>query len=134
MRLETMNKPKILIYAKDDTEKDKHLKELIVVLEKTRDKIIHTSEKILIDDIIEYGLHNGENPDDTYGVCDVLIIDDIQLLGNSESVQNRFLRIIHGSTNPNQEVIVTCDIHPKLIKGLNRNFQNHLCCGNIFKR
>ncbi len=130
-----MSKPKVLIYSKNDSEKAQHLQMLMSTLAKTVDKIVYTSLDTLLIDRLEYQLGNTTvNPMNTYKSCDLLFIEDIQDLMNIPLSQEILLETISGSTNPNQEVIVTCNQHPKIIKKFTDDFQNYLSIVNIYEK
>ena len=58
--------------------------------------------------------------------CDVLLMDDIQVLGRGESVQEEFFHTLNDFFEKKQQVIVASDRMPKDIKGLEDRIRTRL--------
>ena len=63
--------------------------------------------------------------------CDVLLMDDIQLLGRGEAVQEEFFHTLNDFFEKDQQVIVASDRMPKDIKGLEDRIRTRLEWGLI---
>jgi len=53
-----------------------------------------------------------------YRSCDVLLIDDIQFISNKEKMQEEFFHTFNELHTNGKQIVLTCDKHPKDIKGL----------------
>lgn len=63
--------------------------------------------------------------------CDVLLMDDIQILGRGEAVQEEFFHTLNDFFEKDQQVIVASDRMPKDIKGLEDRIRTRLEWGLI---
>lgn len=63
--------------------------------------------------------------------CDVLLMDDIQVLGRGEAVQEEFFHTLNDFFEKDQQVIVASDRMPKDIKGLEDRIRTRLEWGLI---
>ncbi|MBK7845284.1 MAG: chromosomal replication initiator protein DnaA [Bdellovibrionales bacterium] len=63
--------------------------------------------------------------------CDVLLIDDIQILGRGEAVQEEFFHTLNNFFEKGQQVIVASDRMPRDIKGLEDRIRTRLEWGLI---
>lgn len=63
--------------------------------------------------------------------CDVLLMDDIQILGRGEAVQEEFFHTLNDFFEKGQQVIVASDRMPKDIKGLEDRIRTRLEWGLI---
>lgn len=63
--------------------------------------------------------------------CDVLLMDDIQILGRGEAVQEEFFHTLNDFFDKGQQVVVASDRMPKDIKGLEDRIRTRLEWGLI---
>lgn len=63
--------------------------------------------------------------------CDVLLMDDIQVLGRGEAVQEEFFHTLNDFFEKDQQVVVASDRMPKDIKGLEDRIRTRLEWGLI---
>ncbi len=63
--------------------------------------------------------------------CDVLLMDDIQILGRGEAVQEEFFHTLNHFFDKGQQVVVASDRMPKDIKGLEDRIRTRLEWGLI---
>jgi chromosomal replication initiator protein len=63
--------------------------------------------------------------------CDILLMDDIQVLGRGEAVQEEFFHTLNDFFEKDQQVIVASDRMPKDIKGLEDRIRTRLEWGLI---
>ncbi len=63
--------------------------------------------------------------------CDVMLMDDIQILGRGEAVQEEFFHTLNDFFDKDQQVIVASDRMPKDIKGLEDRIRTRLEWGLI---
>jgi chromosomal replication initiator protein len=63
--------------------------------------------------------------------CDILLMDDIQVLGRGESVQEEFFHTLNDSFAKGRQVVVASDRMPKDIKGLEDRIRTRLEWGLI---
>ena len=132
----SVNNPRILIYSsnyKNYFQNEKHLKELKIKLGSTINNIIYTSAEDYLHDSVEYLVNDVIDPKKIYKKCELLFIQKLDEICNIPLAQEIFLEIILGSTNPKQQVIITCDRHPTLINDLSSEFKSYLSTGKIFK-
>lgn len=64
-------------------------------------------------------------------LCDVLLIDDIQILGRGEAVQEEFFHTLNNFFEKGQQVVVASDRMPRDIKGLEDRIRTRLEWGLI---
>jgi chromosomal replication initiator protein len=63
--------------------------------------------------------------------CDILLMDDIQILGRGEAVQEEFFHTLNHSFDRGKQVVVASDRMPKDIKGLEDRIRTRLEWGLI---
>lgn len=63
--------------------------------------------------------------------ADMLLVDDIQILGRGEAVQEEFFHTLNEYLESKRQVVVACDKMPKDIKGLEDRIRNRLEWGLI---
>ena len=63
--------------------------------------------------------------------CDILLIDDVQVLKRGEFVQDEFFRVINNLINKNCQILVAGDRKPAQIEGLDDRIRTRLSWGLI---
>ena len=64
-----------------------------------------------------------------YRSLDVLMIDDIQFLADKPKVQEEFLHLLNALFDQGKQVILTSNIYPKNIEGIDPLIKSRLSCG-----
>ena len=64
-----------------------------------------------------------------YRSLDVLMIDDIQFLADKPKVQEEFLHLLNALFDQGKQVILTSNIYPKNIEGIDPLIKSRLRCG-----
>jgi len=63
--------------------------------------------------------------------CDLLLIDDIQFIGNKERIQEEFFHTFEALKGDGKQIIFTADKHPKKIGGLEARLQSRFEWGLV---
>ena len=93
--------------------------------------IYTTSEQFLNDFLRHVRNQTMENFKDKYRKCDVLLIDDIQFIGNKERIQEEFFHTFEALRGVGKQIILTADKHPKKIGGLEARLQSRFEWGLV---
>ena len=89
------------------------------LIESNRARVVYTSSERFINEVIS-ALRFDSMPElrKRYRSADVLLIDDIQLLGNKERTQEEFFHTFNELHDHQKQIVVTSDTTPKQIPGL----------------
>ena len=93
--------------------------------------IYSTSEQFLNDFLRHVRNHTMEKFKDKYRKCDALLIDDIQFLGNKDTIQEEFFHTFEALKGAGKQIILTADKHPKKIGGLEARLQSRFEWGLV---
>ena len=63
--------------------------------------------------------------------CDLLLMDDIQVLGRGEAVQEEFFHTFNTLHQDNKQIVISSDRPPKSIAGLEKRLQSRLEWGML---
>ena len=93
-------------------------------------KIRYITSKEFVDEVI--GAMKGKNSNDIYlkyKNLDMLLIDDIQFLFNKEKISEIFFHIFNELINNNKQIVITSDIHPSDLKGIENRLISRFSSG-----
>ena len=76
-----------------------------------------TSEQFITDFTYNLNNHSMERFREKYRNCDVLLIDDVQFLGQTDKIQEEFFHTFNEIHAKNGQIVMTSDRQPKLLKG-----------------
>ncbi|RAX56836.1 chromosomal replication initiator protein DnaA [Helicobacter monodelphidis] len=62
---------------------------------------------------------------------DYLLIDDVQLLGKGEQVQNEFFQTFNELHSNKKQIVLTSDVHPKYLNNLDQRLKSRFVSGMI---
>ena len=113
------------------------------IVENSNKKVIYVSSETFISDFLELNkrFNNGNNYDkvdnfkDKYRNLDVLIIDDIQFLGNAQKSQEEFFHTFNTLFDNKKQIIISSDSSPDDLKNLEDRLRTRFNWGlkvNIF--
>ncbi len=63
--------------------------------------------------------------------CDVLLMDDVSILGRGEAVQEEFFHTLNHFSDHGKQVVVACETFPKMIRGLESRIRSRFDGGLI---
>jgi chromosomal replication initiator protein len=64
-----------------------------------------------------------------YCSLDLLVIDDIQFLGDKDRTQEEFFFVFNALIQAKKQIVITCDTYPKDIQGLENRLTSRFDCG-----
>lgn len=103
-------------------------------------RILYIYSKDLIKDFTNlckkekaYAQYDQEWFDNKYQDIDVLIIDDIQMLKDAVGTANQFFDIYNNLTDKNKQIIITSDVRPEELKGMEERLVSRFKSGLTVK-
>ncbi|WP_267523463.1 chromosomal replication initiator protein DnaA [Campylobacter sp. MG1] len=72
-----------------------------------------------------------DNFNNQYKDCDLLLIDDVQFLGNTDKIQEEFFHIFNDIIQRNGQIIMTSDVAPKNLNGIEERLKSRFGNGVI---
>lgn len=95
-------------------------------------KVIYiTSEKFAVDYINSVKNGTANNFKNQYRQYDVLIMDDIQFIANTEKTQEELFHLFNALRDNNKQIIFSSDKHPMLLPGLEDRLKSRFVGGMI---
>lgn len=95
-------------------------------------KVIYKTAKDFMKDYQTALLNNKfESFNNDYKDCNLLLIDDIQFLGNTEKIQEEFFHIFNDIIQKNGQIIMTSDVAPKDLNGIEDRLKSRFSNGII---
>jgi len=91
------------------------------ISQKSKTKVVYVSCETFTNDYID-SVRGGKAKEfkDRYRNIDILIVDDIQFLGNKEGTKEEFFHTFNHLHQKNKQIVLTSDRPPKEIKGLEK--------------
>ncbi len=91
------------------------------ISQKPKTKVVYASCETFTNEYID-SVRGGKAKDfkDHYRNVDILIIDDVQFLGNKEGTKEEFFHTFNHLHQKNKQIVLTSDRPPKEIKGLEK--------------
>jgi chromosomal replication initiator protein DnaA len=95
-------------------------------------KVLYVTTEKFVGDVID-AISHGENNAlrNFYKTIDVLLVDDIQSLSQSESMQDEFFHIFNLLHQNKKQIVITCDRPPKLLNILEDRLRSRFEWGLI---
>lgn len=100
-------------------------------LEHGKTVIFVTSEQFMTDFIRNVDAHTMPKFKEKYRNCDILLIDDIQFLSRSESIQDEFFNTFNELDRKKSQIVLTSDKHPKQLKSFTDRLKSRFEAGAI---
>ena len=66
-----------------------------------------------------------------YTNCDLLLIDDVQFLGKTDSIQDEFFSVFNEIKSKDAQIIITSDNPPNMLKGITERLKSRFANGII---
>jgi chromosomal replication initiator protein len=90
-----------------------------------------TSERFAVDYINAVRGGHANNFKDQYRQYDVLIMDDIQFIANTEKTQEELFHLFNALRDSNKQIVFSSDKHPMLLPGLEDRLKGRFQAGMI---
>ncbi len=90
-----------------------------------------TSERFAIDYINAVRAGHANNFKDQYRQYDVLIMDDIQFIANTEKTQEELFHLFNALRDNNKQIVFSSDKHPSLLPGFEERLKGRFAGGMI---
>lgn len=98
----------------------------------TNKKVLYvTSERFSIDYINSVRAGHANNFKDQYRQYDVLIMDDVQFIANTEKTQEELFHLFNAMRDNNKQIVFSSDKHPALLPGLEERLKGRFASGMI---
>ena len=95
-------------------------------------KILYvTSERFAIDYINSVRAGHANNFKDQYRQYDVLIMDDVQFIANTEKTQEELFHLFNSLRDNNRQIVFSSDKHPALLSGFDDRIKGRFSGGMI---
>src|SRR6185369_17959679 len=90
-----------------------------------------TSERFAVDYINSVRAGRANSFKDQYRQYDVLIMDDVQFIANTEKTQEELFHLFNAMRDNNKQIVFSSDKHPMLLPGLEDRMRGRLSAGVI---
>ena len=90
-----------------------------------------TSEKFAVDYINSVRAGNANNFKNQYRQYDVLIMDDVQFIANTEKTQEELFHLFNALRDNNKQIVFSSDKHPMLLPGFEDRLKGRFSGGMI---
>lgn len=90
-----------------------------------------TSERFSVDYINAVRAGHANNFKDQYRQYDVLIMDDVQFIANTEKTQEELFHLFNAMRDNNKQIVFSSDKHPALLPGLEERLKGRFSSGMI---
>ncbi|MBI5003800.1 chromosomal replication initiator protein DnaA [Candidatus Kaiserbacteria bacterium] len=90
-----------------------------------------TSERFAIDYINAVRSGHANNFKDQYRQYDVLIMDDVQFIANTEKTQEELFHLFNALRDNNKQIVFSSDRHPSLLNGFEDRLKGRFAGGMI---
>jgi len=90
-----------------------------------------TSERFAVDYINSVRAGHANNFKDQYRSYDVLIMDDVQFIANTEKTQEELFHLFNALYDNNKQIVFSSDKHPTLLPGFEDRLRGRFSAGMI---
>lgn len=90
-----------------------------------------TSERFSVDYINAVRAGHANNFKDQYRQYDVLIMDDVQFIANTEKTQEELFHLFNAMRDNNKQIVFSSDKHPAFLPGLEERLKGRFASGMI---
>jgi len=90
-----------------------------------------TSERFAVDYINAVRAGRANNFKDQYRQYDVLIMDDVQFIANTEKTQEELFHLFNALRDNNKQIVFSSDKHPQLLPGFEERLRGRLSGGMV---
>ena len=90
-----------------------------------------TSEKFAVDYINAVRAGRANSFKDQYRQYDVLIMDDVQFIANTEKTQEELFHLFNAMRDNNKQIVFSSDKHPSLLPGFEERLRGRFAAGMI---
>src|SRR6185503_4393227 len=90
-----------------------------------------TSERFAVDYINAVRAGRANNFKDQYRQYDVLIMDDVQFIANTEKTQEELFHLFNALHDSNKQIVFSSDKHPALLPGFEERIKGRFSAGMI---
>ena len=90
-----------------------------------------TSERFAVDYINSVRAGRANNFKDQYRQYDVLIMDDVQFIANTEKTQEELFHLFNALHDSNKQIVFSSDKHPALLPGFEERIKGRFSAGMI---
>src|SRR3989344_1025046 len=90
-----------------------------------------TSERFAVDYINAVRAGHANNFKDQYRQYDVLIMDDVQFIANTEKTQEELFHLFNALRDNNKQIVFSSDKHPMLLPGFEDRLKGRFSAGMI---
>jgi len=90
-----------------------------------------TSERFSVDYINAVRAGHANNFKDQYRQYDVLIMDDVQFIANTEKTQEELFHLFNAMRDNNKQIVFSSDKHPAMLPGLEERLKGRFGAGMI---
>jgi chromosomal replication initiator protein len=98
----------------------------------TNKKVLYvTSEKFAVDYINAVRAGTANNFKNQYRQYDVLIMDDVQFIANTEKTQEELFHLFNTLHDNNKQIVFSSDKHPALLPGLEERLKGRFSAGMV---
>ncbi len=95
-------------------------------------KILYvTSERFAVDYINAVRAGRANNFKDQYRSYDVLIMDDVQFIANTEKTQEELFHLFNALHDSNKQIVFSSDKHPAMLPGFEERLKGRFSAGMI---
>lgn len=110
-----------------------HLLQAIGNYNLNRDKVViyTTIEQFMNDFTYNLKRNSMDQFKDKYRDCDILLIDDVQFISGKDKLQEEFFHTFNEIHNKKGQIVLTADMHPKKIVGLEERLRSRFEWGMI---
>ena len=90
-----------------------------------------TSERFAMDYINSVRAGRANNFKDQYRQYDVLIMDDVQFIANTEKTQEELFHLFNALRDSNKQIVFSSDKHPALLPGFEERLRGRFAAGMV---
>lgn len=100
-------------------------------IDKNYSVICVTSDQFISDFVFHTKNNSMLKFTEKYRNCDLLLIDDIQVIGNAEKTQDELFHTFNELTNKQKQIVFTSDVPPKNLKGFEERLKSRFEMGLV---